>query len=43
MINLLEVNKVRNLAAHGEIQNIEEKLGSQVDELIKQIEQLDKK
>jgi hypothetical protein len=31
---LLEVNKVRNLAAHGEINNVESKLGDWVDRIV---------
>jgi len=37
MANLIEVNKVRNLAAHGEIQTIEETIGLLVDGLINEL------
>jgi hypothetical protein len=39
--DLNDVNKVRNLAAHGEIYNIEQKLGFMVDNLIAQLKQTD--
>ena len=35
---LLELNKIRNLAVHGEMQQIEKKQGDQIDELIKELE-----